>query len=102
MENKDRHVDNKAILTGRHDGDFLLNGQPRGGGGRCVETESFTLYEAVYASSEEVCDVYGLNESGTRTPYSELHAQVKPVPITRQTVYDQRGAPISVEIQRKE
>lgn len=99
MENKDRHVDNKAMLTGRHDGDFLLNGQPRGGGGQRVETESFTLYEAVYAGPDEVCDVYGLNDGRPRTPYSELHAQVRPVPITRRTTYDRNGTPINVETQ---
>ena len=102
VEKKDRHAKNKSMLTGRHDGDFFLDGEPRGGGGHRVETESLTLYEAVYANSEEVCDVYGLNENGTRTPYDELHAQVRPVPITRQTIYDQRGIPIKVEIQRRE
>lgn len=99
MGNKDRHAENKAMLTGRHNGDFLLNGQPRGGGQR-VETESFTLYEAVYADPDEVCNVYGLNDDRPRTPYNELHAQVRPVPIRRQTIYDWRGTRISVEIQR--
>lgn len=100
MGNKDRHNENKTILTGRHNGDFLLNGQPRGGGDHRVEIESFTLYEATYAEPNEVFDGYGLNESGTRTPYNELHAQVRPVPMTRQTIYNQKGTPIRVEIQR--
>lgn len=101
MGNKDRHAENKAMLTGRHDGDFFLSGQARGGGDHRVTTENFTLYEATYAGIDEVCDVLGLNEDGTRTPYNELHAQVKPVSITRRTIYDQRGTPVSVETQHE-
>ncbi len=96
--NRVRHDKNKARLTGRHDGLFFLEGQARGGGNH-VETVTYTLYEARYAGPDEVCDVLGVGENGNRTPYEELHAQVKPVPMTKRTTFDVKGTPIKVEIQ---
>lgn len=98
--NRVRHDKNKAGLTGRHDGLFLLEGQPRGGGSTGkVEIVSFTLYKATYAEPDEVIEALGLSDTVARTPYEDLHAQVEPVPMIKRTTYNLAGTPIHVEVQ---
>lgn len=84
----DRHTNNQAILTGRHEGQFFQNGKPRGGPGQVVE-EVFVLYKAIVDSTDGVLSVMGLN--GKRTPYNEIPPMVEPTRIKRQVIYDGHG-----------
>src|SRR3989344_6334751 len=91
--NTARHRKNLHMLTGRHAGEYMEDGQPRGGGGETV-AEEFDFHEAVLLTMDEVFDTYGLNESGKRTPYIELHPAVVIRPFVRRAILSAGGRPI--------
>lgn len=72
--NQGHHKNNLALLTGRHDGDFYLHGEIRGGVPSVVVTTQF--HQAALLTVEQVCVNLGL---AAGTPVKEPVVVVKTV-----------------------
>lgn len=57
-----------------------FGGQPRGGGQQGQpEVVILTRYEPAPVTHEDVCHTLGVADDGIRTPYTDLHAAVRPI-----------------------
>ena len=96
--NIERRHQNVNNATGRVAGQFLLNGDPRGGGGGYCEKTVVTFYKAVDLSDDEIFATLGVADDGERTPYELLRAAVKPQQMTKIVTFDKSGRPSSTEL----
>lgn len=79
-DNQTRNANNKGILTGRCDGEFYEEGNPRGSTTR-IEVVKATLYRAILRPIEEVFSILGISDDGKRTQHEDLGPAVEPVPM---------------------
>ena len=93
MSNQENRKHNTSIVTGRIDGKFLQNGDPRGGGERTVVVCEQEFHKAIMVPVQEVWARLGLTDE--RKPYKEMGPAVIPLSMQIARVADRYGKPIA-------